>query len=210
MNFYWFDEISAVIHNTPKVFERKSLFDNKFSEITAFVVFTNESDTIFNLKNYLLVLAKNLNSRDIWYCENAICDKNGAYNIELVSNDDDFGEVLDIVKGAFDDDLLQLLINKQNEFYFHKRIINNGLPFGIIFIASNSDNPIDIDDKTKKLESCFCDDKKGYCLNFQRIYPKSPMNYHNFLQTLKIQKAPMKKFHFRNKKISTNSFIYII
>ncbi|GAA7374084.1 hypothetical protein BD0135_08560 [Helicobacter pylori] len=137
------------------------MFDNKFSEITAFVVFTNESDTIFNLKNYLLVLAKNLNSRDIWYCENAICDKNGAYNIELVSNDDDFGEVLDIVKGAFDDDLLQLLINKQNEFYFHKRIINNGLPFGIIFIASNSDNPIDIDDKTKKLESCFCDDKSN-------------------------------------------------
>ncbi|GAA7344700.1 hypothetical protein [Helicobacter pylori] len=166
-NFIWFDEISAVIHNTPKVFERKSLFfDNEFSKITAFVVFTNESDiilsdTIFNLKNYLLVLAKNLNSRDIWYCENAICDKNGAYNIELVSNDDDFGEVLDIVKGAFDDDLLQLLINKQNEFYFHKRIINNGLPFGIIFIASNSDNPIDIDDKTKKLESCFCDDKSS-------------------------------------------------
>ncbi|GAA7223067.1 hypothetical protein HpCK27_04150 [Helicobacter pylori] len=123
-NFIWFDKISAVIHNTPKVFERKSLFDNKFSEITAFVVFTNESDTIFNL-------------------------------------DDDFGEVLDIVKGAFDDDLLQLLINKQNEFYFHKRIINNGLPFGIIFIASNSDNPIDIDDKTKKLESCFCDDKSN-------------------------------------------------
>ncbi|GAA8964074.1 hypothetical protein HpEKB44_01440 [Helicobacter pylori] len=160
-NFIWFDEISAVIHNTPKVFERKSLFDNKFSEITAFVVFTNESDTIFNLKNYLLVLAKNLNSRDIWYCENTICDKNGAYNIELVSNDDDFGEVLDIVKGAFDDDLLQLLINKQNEFYFHKRIINNGLPFGIIFIVGNSDNPIDIDDKTKKLESCFCDDKSN-------------------------------------------------
>ncbi|WP_390473314.1 hypothetical protein [Helicobacter pylori] len=63
----------------------------------------------------------------------------------MVSNDDDFGEVLDIVKGAFDDDLLQLLINKQ----------------GIIFIASNSDNPIDIDDKTKKLESCFCDDKSN-------------------------------------------------
>ncbi|WP_120884783.1 hypothetical protein [Helicobacter pylori] len=160
-NFIWFNEISAVIHNTPKVFERKSLFDNEFSEITAFVVFTNESDTIFNLKNYLLVLAKNLNSRDIWYCENAIRNKNGTYNIELVSNGNDFGEVLDIVKGDFNDDLLQLLINKQNEFYFHKRIINNGLPFVIIFIASNSDNPIDIDDKTKKLESCFCDDKSN-------------------------------------------------
>ncbi|WP_231215184.1 hypothetical protein [Helicobacter pylori] len=46
-----------------------------------------------NLKNYLLVLAKYLNNkylnnRDIWYCENAICDKKGTYNIEieLVSN----------------------------------------------------------------------------------------------------------------------------
>ncbi|WP_195826587.1 hypothetical protein [Helicobacter pylori] len=31
---------------------------------------------------------KYLNNRDIWYCENAICDKKGTYNIEieLVSN----------------------------------------------------------------------------------------------------------------------------
>nr|WP_232254719.1 hypothetical protein [Helicobacter pylori] len=35
--------------------------------------------------------------------------------------------------------------------------INDGSPFGIIFIVGNSDNPIDIDDKTKKLESCFRD-----------------------------------------------------
>ncbi|GAA7133690.1 hypothetical protein Kyoto67A_10590 [Helicobacter pylori] len=43
--------------------------------------------------------------------------------------------------------------------------INYGLPFGIIFIASNSDNPIDIDNKTKKLESCFRDTIKHpfYC-----------------------------------------------
>ncbi len=52
-----------------------------------------------------------------------------------------FGEVLDTVKDTFD---------------FHKKI-NYGLLFGIIFITSNSDNPIDIDDKTKKLESCFRD-----------------------------------------------------
>ncbi|MGL2613000.1 hypothetical protein ACQJ5I_02020 [Helicobacter pylori] len=45
------------------------------------------------------------------------------------------------------------LMNKQIESYFHKRIINNGLPFGIIIIID-----IDIDDKTKKLESCFNDD----------------------------------------------------
>ncbi|WP_174245018.1 hypothetical protein [Helicobacter pylori] len=31
---------------------------------------------------------KYLNNRDIWYCENTICDKKGTYNIEieLVSN----------------------------------------------------------------------------------------------------------------------------
>ncbi len=77
-----------------------------------------------------------------------------------------FGEVLNTVKDTFGN-LLQLLTNLKNkkiEFYFHKKI-NNGLPFGIIFIASNSDNPIDIDNKTKKLESCFRDAIKHpfYC-----------------------------------------------
>ncbi|BAW46984.1 putative uncharacterized protein [Helicobacter pylori] len=93
------------------------------------------------------------------------CDKKGTYNIEieLVSNTNDFrgvfGEVLDTVKDTFGN-LLQLLTNLKNkeiEFDFHKKI-NYGLPFfGIIFITSNSDNPIDIDNKTKKLESCFRD-----------------------------------------------------
>ncbi|GAA8786916.1 hypothetical protein BTM142_12500 [Helicobacter pylori] len=117
-----------------------------------------------NLKNYLLVLAKYLNNkylnnRDIWYCENAICDKKGTYNIEieLVSNTNDFrgvfGEVLGTVKDTFGD-LLQLLTNLKNkeiEFDFHKKI-NYGLPF-------------DIDNKTKKLESCFRDAIKHpfYC-----------------------------------------------
>lgn len=93
----------------------------------------------------LIVLAKYLNNkylnnRDIWYCENAICDKKGTYNIEieLVSNTNDFGLVI-------------ILISER------------------------------------------------YCLNFQRIYQKPLMKYHNFLQTLKIQKSPMKKFHFRHQ-----------
>ncbi|AHA88324.1 hypothetical protein U063_0978 [Helicobacter pylori BM012A] len=170
LSFIWFIESSAIIHNTPKVFEGESFFDHLFvsEKITAFVVSTNESDTIFNLKNYLLVLAKNFNSRDIWYCENAICDKKGTYNIELVSNANDFGEVLGIVKDTLNDDLLQLLTNlknKQIEFYFHKKI-NYGLPFGIIFVADNSDNPIDIDDKTKKLESCFRDDENNCFIDY--------------------------------------------
>ncbi len=88
----------------------------------------------------------------------------------LVSNTNDFrgvfGEVLDTVKDTFGN-LLQLLTNLKNkeiEFDFHKKI-NYGLPFGIIFITSNSDNPIDIDNKTKKLESCFRDAIKHpfYC-----------------------------------------------
>ncbi|BAW60968.1 hypothetical protein [Helicobacter pylori] len=84
----------------------------------------------------------------------------------MVSNTNDFGKVLDTVKDTFCN-LLQLLTNLKNkkiEFYFHKKI-SNGLPFGIIFIASNSDNPIDIDNKTKKLESCFRDTIKHpfYC-----------------------------------------------
>ncbi len=74
--------------------------------------------------------------------------------------------MLDTVKDTFGN-LLQLLTNLKNkeiEFDFHKKI-NYGLPFGIIFIASNSDNPIDIDNKTKKLESCFRDTIKHpfYC-----------------------------------------------
>ncbi len=80
----------------------------------------------------------------------------------MVSNTNDFrgvfGEVLDTVKDTFGN-LLQLLTNLKNkefEFDFHKKI-NYGLPFWIIFIAGNSDNPIDIDNKTKKLESCFRD-----------------------------------------------------
>ncbi|GHP41511.1 hypothetical protein JP0041_11460 [Helicobacter pylori] len=76
----------------------------------------------------------------------------------MVSNTNDFGKVLDTVKDTFGN-LLQLLTNLKNkeiEFDFHKKI-NYGLPFGIIFITSNSDNPIDIDNKTKKLESCFRD-----------------------------------------------------
>ncbi|GAA9482572.1 hypothetical protein BTM451_08930 [Helicobacter pylori] len=92
------------------------------------MVFTNESE----FKKLLASVSqkylnnKYLNNRDICYCENAICDKKGTYNIEieLVSNTNDFrgvfGEVLDT---------------------------------------------IDIDNKTKKLESCFRDAIKHpfYC-----------------------------------------------
>ncbi|MFA4806498.1 hypothetical protein VQW67_05650, partial [Helicobacter pylori] len=79
-------------------------------EITGFLVFqddrsvthlTDDPSATFNLKNYLLVLAKKFDC-SVYYCD--------------------------------------------------------GLPFGIIFIVGD---PIDIDDKTKKLESCFCSDKNS-------------------------------------------------
>lgn len=44
--------------------------------------------------------------------------------------------------------------------------INDGSPFGIIFIAGNSDNPIDIDDKTKKIESCFRADESNWFIDY--------------------------------------------
>ncbi|GAA7864671.1 hypothetical protein HpCOL240_05390 [Helicobacter pylori] len=174
-----FYELYSSIHNAPKVFEEVNPFeilgvlDSSITKITAFVVFTDESDAIFNLKNYLLVLSKNFNSRNIWYCENFFCNKESTYNIEieLVSNENDFGEVLDIVKDTSNKDIFNHndlphdlpqfftnLMNKQIEFYFHKRINNDGLPFGIIFIVGD---PIDIDNKTEKLQSCFCSDKNS-------------------------------------------------
>ncbi len=41
--------------------------------------------------------------------------------------------------------------------------------FGVIFIAGNSNNPIDIDDKTKKLESCFRDDESNCFIDYPII-----------------------------------------
>ncbi|NHB34635.1 hypothetical protein EXS91_02550 [Helicobacter pylori] len=180
-----FYELYSSIHNTPKVFEEVNPFEilgvlnSSITKITAFVVFTDESDAIFNLKNYLLVLSKNFNSGNIWYCENFVRNKEGTYNIEieLVSNGNDFGEVLDIVKDTSNKDIfnhndlpqfLTNLMNKQIEFDFHKRINNDGLPFGIIFIVGNSDNPIN-DNKTEKLKSCFCSDKNSRFFYFPII-----------------------------------------
>lgn len=65
--------------------------------------------------------------------------------------------------------------------------------FGVIFITDNY--TIDSVSQISQYQI------SHYCLNFQRIYQKPLMKYHNFLQTLKIQKSPMKKFHFRHQKI---------
>ncbi|MGL2413893.1 hypothetical protein ACOWL6_07385 [Helicobacter pylori] len=61
------------------------------------------------------------------------------------------------------------LKDKIIEFNFHKKIINNGLPFGIIFIVSDPENLIDINDKNKKLESCFHYYENSHLLYFPII-----------------------------------------
>ncbi|MFP6195985.1 hypothetical protein ACLGCX_04665 [Helicobacter pylori] len=139
-------------------------------EITGFLVFqddrsvthlTDDPSATFNLKNYLLVLAKKFDC-SVYYCENINTQK-----IEWIStNHSDFGEILhefsDITFSSTNtNELPQFLTDLKDKitaFNFHEKIINNGLPFGIIFIVGD---PIDIDDKTKKLESCFCSDKNS-------------------------------------------------
>ncbi len=136
-------------------------------EITGFLVFqddrsvthlTDDPSATFNLKNYLLVLAKKFDC-SVYYCENINTQK-----IEWIStNHSDFGEILhefsDITFSSTNtNELPQFLTDLKDKiiaFNFHEKIINNGLPFGIIFIVSDPENLIDINDKNKKLESCF-------------------------------------------------------
>ncbi|WP_120907678.1 hypothetical protein [Helicobacter pylori] len=138
-------------------------------EITSFLAFqndrsvtlNNDPSATFNLKNYLLVLAKKFYcSVYVCYCENINTQK-----IEWIStNHSDFGEILQEFSDITSYELPQFLTDLKDkiiEFNFHKKIINNGLPFGIIFIVSDPENLIDINDKTKKLESCFCSDKNS-------------------------------------------------
>ncbi|PUD86622.1 hypothetical protein C2R46_05350 [Helicobacter pylori] len=139
-------------------------------EITSFLVFQNDRSVTlnndlsatFNLKNYLLVLAKK------FYCSVCYCENINTQKIEWIStNHSDFGEILQEfsdITSLSPNELPQFLTDLKDkiiEFNFHKKIINNSLPFGIIFIVSDPDDPIDIDDKTKKLESCFCSDKNS-------------------------------------------------
>ncbi|GAA8271145.1 hypothetical protein HpKG72_02840 [Helicobacter pylori] len=139
-------------------------------EITSFLVFQNDRSVTlnndlsatFNLKNYLLVLAKK------FYCSVCYCENINTQKIEWIStNHSDFGEILQEfsdITSLSPNELPQFLTDLKDkiiEFNFHKKIINNGLPFGIIFIVSDPENLIDINDKTKKLESCFCDDKSN-------------------------------------------------
>ncbi|MCQ2665385.1 hypothetical protein JT190_08705, partial [Helicobacter pylori] len=148
-------------------------------EITSFLVFqddrsvthlTDDPSAIFNLKNYLLVLAKK------FYCSVCYCENINTQKIEWIStNHSDFGEILQEfsdITSLSPNELPQFLADLKDkiiEFNFHKKIINNNLPFGIIFIVSDPENLIDINDKNKKLESCFHYYENSHLLYFPII-----------------------------------------
>ncbi len=147
-------------------------------EITSFLVFQNDRNVTlnndpsatFNLKNYLLVLAKK------FYCSVCYCENINTQKIEWIStNHSDFGEILQEfsdITSLSPNELPQFLTDLKDkiiEFNFHKKIINNGLPFGIIFIVSDPENLIDINDKNKKLESCFHYYENSHLLYFPII-----------------------------------------
>ncbi|WP_258220419.1 hypothetical protein [Helicobacter pylori] len=150
-------------------------------EITSFLVFQNDRSVTlnndlsatFNLKNYLLVLAKKFYC-SVYYCE--YCENINTQKIEWIStNHSDFGEILQEfsdITSLSPNELPQFLTDSKDkiiEFNFHKKIINNGLPFGIIFIVSDPENLIDINDKNKKLESCFHYYENSHLLYFPII-----------------------------------------
>ncbi|TPH80245.1 hypothetical protein FIM52_04370 [Helicobacter pylori] len=147
-------------------------------EITSFLVFQNDRSVTlnndlsatFNLKNYLLVLAKK------FYCSVCYCENINTQKIEWIStNHSDFGEILQEfsdITSLSPNELPQFLTDLKDkiiEFNFHKKIINNGLPFGIIFIVRDPENLIDINDKNKKLESCFHYYENSHLLYFPII-----------------------------------------
>ncbi|MGN8444531.1 hypothetical protein ACR9K9_01695 [Helicobacter pylori] len=154
---------------------RKTDFIRIEREITSFLVFqddrsvtlNNDPSATFNLKNYLLVLAKK------FYCSVCYCENINTQKIEWIStNHSDFGEILHEFSDITSYELPQFLTDLKDkiiEFNFHKKIINNSLPFGIIFIVSDPENLIDINDKNKKLESCFHYYENSHLLYFPII-----------------------------------------
>ncbi|MGL2850671.1 hypothetical protein ACQJ9W_02340 [Helicobacter pylori] len=108
-----------------------------------------------------------------FYCSVCYCENINTQKIEWIStNHSDFGEILHEFSDITSYELPQFLTDLKDkiiEFNFHKKIINNSLPFGIIFIVSDPENLIDINDKNKKLESCFHYYENSHLLYFPII-----------------------------------------
>ncbi|GAA6840268.1 hypothetical protein CHA185_04510 [Helicobacter pylori] len=175
-------------------------------EITSFLVFqndrsvtlNNDPSATFNLKNYLLVLAKK------FYCSVCYCENINTQKIEWIStNHSDFGEILHEFSDITSYELPQFLTDLKDkiiEFNFHKKIINNSLPFGIIFIVSDPENLIGFEPSgifycenasTHKIEliSNEPEDFKGVLLEFLQITSLSPNELPQFLANFKFSKS---------------------
>ncbi|GAA7518441.1 hypothetical protein ckin8_14720 [Helicobacter pylori] len=130
------------------------------NEEISFLVFANEPTIIFNLRDYLLVLAQIFNQQAICYCENA-----KKYPIELInaSPGKDFNKTQDSfsdIKFSTPNQLeqsLNALKNKLNAFFSKHPDKNNGIEFNEIvktqiealYMPQSSD---DFDDFRKDLE----------------------------------------------------------
>ncbi|MGL2421967.1 hypothetical protein ACOWMS_03965 [Helicobacter pylori] len=175
LDFIRFIEATAFIRIEREITSFLVFQDDREREITSFLVFqddrsvtlNNDPSATFNLKNYLLVLAKK------FYCSVCYCENINTQKIEWIStNHSDFGEILHEFSDITSYELPQFLTDLKDkiiEFNFHKKIINNSLPFGIIFIVSDPENLIDINDKNKKLESCFHYYENSHLLYFPII-----------------------------------------
>ncbi len=181
-------------------------------EITSFLVFqndrsvtlNNDPSATFNLKNYLLVLAKK------FYCSVCYCENINTQKIEWIStNHSDFGEILHEFSDITSYELPQFLTDLKDkiiEFNFHKKIINNSLPFGIIFIVSDPENLLKLKKElgfepsgifycenasTHKIEliSNEPEDFKGVLLEFLQITSLSPNELPQFLANFKFSKS---------------------
>ncbi len=98
-NSEWMEEMQMLFNKIRSFLINKCEFIG-FVEIiigpseSLFFVYENEPSKTFNLRNYLLLLARLFDQEAICYCKNAIHDKENIYKVELVSAlSSDFNEV---------------------------------------------------------------------------------------------------------------------
>ncbi len=157
-------------------------------EITSFLVFqndrsvtlNNDPSATFNLKNYLLVLAKK------FYCSVCYCENINTQKIEWIStNHSDFGEILlilDNLKSYFifqnenekPFNLKQHLLELKKELGFE--------PSGIFYCENASTHKIELISNEHK-------DFKGVLLEFLQITSLSPNELPQFLANFKFSKS---------------------
>ncbi len=146
------------------------------------------------------MLAKNFNSGDIWYCENAICDKNDTYNIEIDIIEDYL--ILDNLKSCFvfqKKPNVTLFDNDENDRPFNLKQYLLGLKEKLgfeltgIFYCENAN--------THKIELIGNDsDFREVLLEFSENISKAPNEIPQFLTNFKNSKSPDEKISFSATK----------